>query len=353
MYRRVYGLKLTILHKAIPVLAACSVLMTACSGETENGAGAAAPANSPSAAAQPGATAPGSSAKPSDLPSASPSVQPAVSGSAPAVSPGHTAGSSAMASPSPSPSPTAAPAAAAKPAAKPVPAAGDSSTKALSWYYMKKKPGEVPGFPNELKQLKPNQKAAWVGTGKKVYLTFDTGGPLGESDKLLQILKDNEVKAAFFLVGYNVKQYKDFTKKVAEEGHLIGNHTMTHKDLTTLSDDEVKKELNDFAKLIEEVTGKPVAPLFRFPYGKYSMHLLDLVSEMGYTSAFWSTAMRDWEPRAGGAEDAYNDIMKGLHDGNVILMHQGSKENIEALDRIIKDIKKAGYEFASLEELMQ
>jgi peptidoglycan-N-acetylmuramic acid deacetylase len=217
---------------------------------------------------------------------------------------------------------------------------------------MKKKKGEVPGFPNEMKQLKPNQKAAWVGTGKKVYLTFDTGGPLGESDKLLQILKDNDVKATFFLVGYNVKQFKEFTKKVSDAGHLIGNHTMTHKDLTTLSDDEVKKELNDFSKLIQDVTGKPVAPLFRFPYGTYSMHLLDLVSEMGYTSVFWSTAMRDWEPRE-NPEDPYNDIMNGLHDGNIILMHQGSKENIEVLDRIIKDVKKAGYKFGSLEELMK
>ncbi|MDF2922919.1 MAG: xylanase/chitin deacetylase [Paenibacillaceae bacterium] len=218
---------------------------------------------------------------------------------------------------------------------------------------MKKKDGQVPGFPGEVKQLAANQKAVWVGSGKKVYLTFDTGGPIGESDKLLSILKDNEVKVTFFLVGYNVKQYKDFAKKVSEEGHLIGNHTMTHKDMTKLSDEEVKQELEDFASLIKEVTGKPPAPLFRFPYGAYSMHLLDMVSEMGYTSVFWSTAMRDWEPRAGGAEDPYNDIMNGLHEGNIILMHQGSQENIEALDRIIKDVKKAGYEFASLEELVK
>lgn len=218
---------------------------------------------------------------------------------------------------------------------------------------MKKKNGEVPGFPPEMKKLAPNQKVAYVGTGKKVYLTFDTGGPLGESDKLLQVLKDNGVQAAFFLVGYNVKQFKDFTRKVSEAGHLIGNHTMSHKDMTTLSDDQVKKEIHDFAKLIEDVTGKPPAPVFRFPYGTYSMHLLDMVSEMGYTSVFWSTAMRDWEPRANGAEDPYNDIMNGLHDGNVILMHQGSQENIEALDRIIKDVKKAGYEFGSLTELMK
>lgn len=342
-------MKLSMLKASIPVLTLCSVLLAACSGSPAAGRlvapQSAAATASPSAAQ---AATPGLQSAPSPSPVLSPEASPAASassGSIPSVSPSGT--------PSASPSPAAKPAESLKPAEKPVPASGSSGRKELSWYYTKKKTGEVPGFPNEMKQLKANQKAAWVGTGKKVYLTFDTGGPLGESDKLLQILKDNGVKATFFLVGYNVKQYKDFARKVSEEGHLIGNHTMTHKDLTTLGDEEVKKELNGFAKLIEDVTGKPVAPLFRFPYGKYSMHLLDLVSEMGYTSVFWSTAMRDWEPRAGGADEAYNDIMKGLHDGNVILMHQGSKENIEALDRIIKDVKKAGYEFASLEELMK
>jgi peptidoglycan-N-acetylmuramic acid deacetylase len=332
-------LKLTIMKISIPILAACSVMLSGCSDGGDN-----------SAETRPPETAAAVKASPGQSVKASPAVQASPSAAAtPAASPGTSV------NPSISPSITASvsPALTPKPTVKPVPASGDSSRNELSWYYMKKKSGEVPGFPNELKQLKPNQKAAWVGAGKKIYLTFDTGGPLGESDKLLQILKDNDVKAAFFLVGYNVKQYKDFTKKVAEDGHLIGNHTMSHKDMTTLSDEEVKKELHDFSKLIQDVTGKPVAPLFRFPYGKYSMHLLDLVSEMGYTSVFWSTAMRDWEPRAGGAEDAYKDIMKGLHDGNVILMHQGSKENIEALDRIIKDVKKAGYEFASLEDLMK
>lgn len=305
----------------------------------------------PLAAGGPASAAP--SVSPSSSPIASPATKPETSASpsaspAPSAAPTTPPSIAPASSPKPKEKPAPAASAASKPAAKP---SSEASNKAYSWYYMKKQKGEVPRFPNETKQLKPEQKMVWVGTGKKVYLTFDTGGPLGESDKLLQILQDNDVKATFFLVGYNVKEHRDFTKKVADAGHTIGNHTMTHKDMTELSDETVKKELNDFAALIQEVTGKPVAPLFRFPYGKYSMHLLDLVSDMGYTSAFWSTAMRDWEPRKGGAEEPYNDIMNNLHDGNVILMHQGSKENIEALDKIIKAIKQEGYEFASLTEL--
>lgn len=331
----------------VPIAAvlALSAALSACSGpedapaqdrprSAEGGAFTAAPAVGVSPSMGPSAAA-GSEPQPTPLPMPSPSLLPSLS---PAVS--SSPAKSAEKAAATVPAKTAAP-----------PAAAEASRKALSWYYMKKKKGEVPGFPGETKQFAPDRKAVWAGAGKKVYLTFDTGGPLGESDKLLQILRDNGVKATFFLVGYNVKEHQDFTRKVAGEGHVIGNHTMTHKDLTELSDEAVKKELDDFAKLIQDVTGKPPAPLFRFPYGKYSLHLLDLVTDMGYTSCFWSTAMRDWEPRPGGADEPYNDIMNNLHDGNVILMHQGSKENIEALDKIIKAIKNEGYEFATLNEL--
>jgi peptidoglycan-N-acetylmuramic acid deacetylase len=228
--------------------------------------------------------------------------------------------------------------------------AGIGDDKALSWYYMKKKKGEVPNFPAETKQFKPEQKAVWVGTGKKVYLTFDTGGPLGDTAKLLNTLKDNDVKASFFLAGYNVKAHPDFLKQLVADGHTVANHTMSHKDMTTLTDDQVKKEINDYETMYKKITGQPLGKYFRFPYGKYSKHLLDVVSNMGYTSFFWSTAMHDWDPRKNGADDSYKDVIAGLHDGNIILMHQGSEDNINALDRIIKEIKKEGYEFGTVSD---
>ncbi len=309
--------------------------------------------------AAPGTTSAASVAPSAPVVSASPAASASIAATASPVPTPTAAPSASPSAEAASPSPSAAvtqapsPSAAAKPAVSAPAVKPGKDTKAYSWYYMKKKDHQVPGFPGEVKDLSPNKKAVWVGTGKTVYLTFDTGGPMGESDKLLQILKDNDVKVTFFLVGYNVKAYPDFAKKVVEEGHTIGNHTMTHKDMTEISEVAAMKEIDDFAALIKETTGKPVAQVFRFPYGKYSMRLLDLVSEKGYTSVFWSTAMRDWEPRAGGAEEPYNDIMNGLHEGNIILMHQGSEENIEALDRIIKDVKKEGYSFGTLDELMQ
>ncbi|TVY06684.1 polysaccharide deacetylase family protein [Paenibacillus cremeus] len=223
--------------------------------------------------------------------------------------------------------------------------------KALSWYYMKKPKGQVPNFPPETKNFSSDMKALWVGTGKKVYLTIDTGGPMGDTDTLVKALRDNHAKANFFIAGYNVKKDPDFVRTLVADGHLVANHTMTHTDMNLQTDDQIRKEIQDYEKLYKDVTGKDIEPYFRFPYGRYNTHILKLVSDMGYTSVFWSTAMVDWEPRKNGAEDPYNDIMNNLHDGNIILMHQGSPENIVALDRIIKAVRKAGYEFALMSDI--
>ncbi len=125
------------------------------------------------------------------------------------------------------------------------------------------------------------------------------------------------------------------------------------KTFPETTDDQVKQEVTDFEKLYKGITGQDSPKYFRFPYGTYSPHLLTLLTDLGYTSYFWSTAMKDWEPRKNGADDAYNDIIGNLHDGNVILMHQASKENIEAMDRILKQIKSEGNEFGTLAELQK
>ncbi|MFD0698646.1 polysaccharide deacetylase family protein [Paenibacillus sp. GCM10027628] len=238
-------------------------------------------------------------------------------------------------------------AASSKPAWQP----GTGDRTPFSWYYMKKKTGQVPDFPKETKSFTADQKAVWVGSGKKVYLTIDAGGPLIEVDLMLKSLKDNGVKANFFISGNNIKKNPEYLKRLLADGHFIANHTMTHQDFNKMTDEQIKKEITDFEDMYRQMTGKEVEKYFRFPFGSYNMHNLSLVSSMGYTSVFWSTAMRDWEPRKNGAEDPYNDIMNNLHEGNVILMHQGSKENMEALDRICKEIKKKGYEFALVNEL--
>ncbi|MGX4584317.1 delta-lactam-biosynthetic de-N-acetylase [Paenibacillus chitinolyticus] len=339
---------------ASAVLLLSGILAAGCAGNSNvsnSGSPVQSPAATAGASASPSAApspapekTPAGSAKPSASPSAS-----AAPGASPAPSSAVKASPSAAPSAAPSAKPSASPGA-AKPSAQPKGESG-ASRQALSWYYMKKPKGQVPDFPKETKSFTAKEKAVWVGQGKNVYLTIDNGGPMGDTAKLLKTLKENNVKANFFISGNNVKAHPDFIKQLAADGHLVANHTMTHKDMNTLSDEQVRKEITDFEKLYKSITGQDVVKYFRFPYGKYSTHLLDLTSDMGYTSVFWSTAMRDWEPRANGAEDPYNDIMNNLHPGNIILMHQGSKENMEALDRILKDVKKAGYSFGLVSEI--
>jgi peptidoglycan-N-acetylmuramic acid deacetylase len=232
-----------------------------------------------------------------------------------------------------------------------VPKPVSSDLKTLSWYYMKQGKGKVPNFPADTKQMKNSHKTFWVGTGKKVYLTFDNGGPMGDMDKMLKVLKDNDVKASYFIAGYNMKAHPDYIRRLVEDGHFVANHSMSHKDFTKMTDEQVRKEITDFEALYREITGQEIGKVFRFPYGNYNLHLLHVVSSMGYSSAFWSTAMKDWEPRENGWKDAYNDIMNNLHEGNIVLLHQASQENMDALDEVIKAIKKEGYEFGTVDEI--
>lgn len=335
---------------AIAATLTAGALLGGCAQDTP--AALQAPAHATAAAPQQAAApAPAATAHAAEKPAAA-AAQPAAAAKAAAAQPA-----------APAPAPEAQAGSAAKPAGAPQAQAPSAAGKAqpaaakpqdreaLSWYYMKKGAGKVPDFPKETRTFPSEQKAVWVGTGKKVYLTFDTGGPMGDTELLLKSLKDNKVHASFFIAGYNLKKDPAFLKRLVADGHLVANHTMTHRDFNLLSDDDIRKEITDFEKLYKDITGQNVVKWFRFPYGRYNRHVLSLVSDMGYTSVFWSTAMKDWEPRKNGADDAYNDIMANLHDGNVILMHQGSKENIEALDKIIKGIKDKGYEFDTVDHL--
>jgi peptidoglycan-N-acetylmuramic acid deacetylase len=316
----------------IAAAAGLAVLMAAPAGCTSGPE----PAYTPAASAAP-------SLKPSDaVPSPSVSLPPSPIPASPTPVPSPSSEARTSAKPSPTAAAT----------AKPAPGGtAANERKALSWYYMRKGEGKVPGFPSDIRLYKPEHKVIYVGTGKKVYLTIDNGGAMGDYNRWLDILKEHDVKANFFIAGYNLKKAPDFLKRLVEEGHLVANHTMTHKDFTTLSDDQVREEIEEYAKLYKEMTGQEIQPYFRFPYGKYSLKLLDIVSEMGYTSVFWSTAMRDWEPRKNGWKDAHADILNNLHDGNVILMHQASEDNLEALDAIIRDVKERGYEFGLVSEI--
>ena len=183
---------------------------------------------------------------------------------------------------------------------------------------------------------------------KTLYLTFDEGYENGYTQKILDVLRDNQVPAAFFVTGPYIKKEQDLIKRMTDEGHIVGNHTVNHPSMPDVPDEKIKSELNDLAESYRELTGKEMK-FFRPPMGEFSERTLKLTQEMGYTNVFWSFAYKDWETKnQKGTGYAYNQIMDGVHDGAILLLHAVSKDNAEILDKVIKDLKAQGYTFKSL-----
>ena len=197
--------------------------------------------------------------------------------------------------------------------------------------------------------------AVYLGdTAEKVlYLTFDAGYENGCTAKILDTLKAHNVPAAFFLVGNYMEKNADLTQRMVEEGHIVGNHTMHHPDMSKLSDKEVfSKELTDLENLFKDVTGKELPKFYRPPQGTYSEENLKLAKELGYKTVFWSLAYVDWQnDRQPSAEYAFEKLLPRTHNGAVVLLHATSATNAQILDELLTKWKDMGYRFASLDEL--
>lgn len=192
-----------------------------------------------------------------------------------------------------------------------------------------------------------------VNTNEKVmYLTFDEGYEYGYTETILDILKENNVQAVFFVTLPYIRENKDLVIRMKEEGHLIGNHSDTHRSFPELSDEEVIQELRKTAKYFKEETGYEMDPFFRPPMGEYSERTLHLAREEGYRTIFWSIAYMDWDVNnQPGKEFVYNHFMENNHPGAIPLVHAVSSSNAEALDDVLKAMIKGGYRFGSLYEI--
>lgn len=186
---------------------------------------------------------------------------------------------------------------------------------------------------------------------RALYLTFDEGYENGYTSKILDILKENEVTAAFFVTGPYIKKQPELIKRMVNEGHTVGNHTVNHPSMPDVkSAEKLKNEINGLADSFTELTGEEMR-YFRPPMGEYSERTLSLTQDMGYTSVFWSFAYKDWDVKnQRGTDYAYSQIMDGVHDGAILLLHAVSENNADILDKVIKDLKTAGYRFKSLDE---
>ncbi|MDD3347739.1 delta-lactam-biosynthetic de-N-acetylase [Oscillibacter sp.] len=191
-------------------------------------------------------------------------------------------------------------------------------------------------------------------TGKKViYLTFDCGYENGYTEKILDTLKKHNAPAAFFVVGNMIKTAPDIIRRMAAEGHIVGNHTYHHPDMSAISDQAAfKKELDDLSALYQETTGQPLPMFYRPPQGKYSTENLKQAQALGYKTVFWSLAYVDWyvdnQPTP---EQAYGKLLPRIHSGAIVLLHSTSKTNADILDELLTKWEAMGYTFASLTEL--
>lgn len=186
---------------------------------------------------------------------------------------------------------------------------------------------------------------------KNIYLTFDSGYENGNTPKILDVLKKEKVSATFFVTGHFLESQKKLSKRIVKEGHNIGNHSWSHPDFTTVSAVKIQEELEKVKVRTRELTGQKEMKYLRPPRGIFSERTLQITKEAGYTHVFWSLAYVDWNVKQQkGWQYAYNNIMRQIHPGAILLLHTISKDNADALEKVIQDLKNRGYHFKSLND---
>ena len=210
---------------------------------------------------------------------------------------------------------------------------------------------------NAPKQALAKYDAVYLGDEdqKRIYLTFDAGYENGATEKILDALARHHAPAAFFLVGNYLEQNPALVQRMVREGHIVGNHTWHHYDMSGIADPAAfAKELEDVAAKYEEITGEPMQKYYRPPQGIYSEENLRRAKALGYRTVFWSLAYVDWNNDAQPTrEEAFAKLLPRIHNGAVVLLHSTSKTNGEILDELLTKWEAAGYEFGTLDELFE
>lgn len=232
----------------------------------------------------------------------------------------------------------------------------------VSWYCVRKKDHVQPELPSELSFTRDydvywidESNSSFDSNSKVIYLTFDAGYENGNVEKIIDVLKDENVRASFFILDNMILKNEDLVKRMINEGHTVANHTLKHKDMTRMNSiEEVAKELGELETLYEGVYGMKMPKLYRPPEGKLSEKSLKWANELGYKAVMWSFAYADWDNgKQPSREYAMKKIMDNLHNGEVMLLHPTSATNAQIMRDLIKELKGMGYRFATVEELCQ
>ena len=231
---------------------------------------------------------------------------------------------------------------------------GGKAVAVGSWGLSFQTEGETP-VASASQTVLSQYNAAFVGNTEEpvLYLTFDAGYENGCTAQILDVLKDHQVPAAFFLVGNYLQRNPDLVSRMVDEGHIVGNHTWSHPDMSKIKDrDAFARELKQVEDLYREITGQDMPNYYRPPQGIYSVENLEMARDLGYRTVFWSLAYVDWNNDAQPTpEQAFSKLLPRTHNGAVVLLHSTSKTNAAILDELLTRWEQQGYRFASLDEL--
>ena len=229
------------------------------------------------------------------------------------------------------------------------------------WYCKRTKDHSQPKLDGYLSDAEKYDGLIWIDKyhndfsdkEKMIYLTFDAGYENGNIEKILDILKEENVKATFFILENLIKTNKDLVQRMIDEGHLIGNHTSKHKDMSKVADIEIfRRELESLENLYEDNFSVKMSKYYRPPEGKFSLQNLEWGRSLGYKTVMWSFAYADWDNNNQMSEEkAIDKIMQNLHNGEVMLLHPTSSTNVKIMKNLIKELKNQGYEFGRVDEI--
>lgn len=233
-----------------------------------------------------------------------------------------------------------------------------AESAAYSWYCVHRSDHMQPmisdelSFCEELDGYYIDRKHGDGSAEKVVYLTFDAGYENGNIEKILDVMADEEVNGAFFILGNLLKKNPELVKRMFDEGHLVCNHTYNHRKMVGVDKDTFVEELKRLENECESVTGHSIDKYYRPPEGRFDRASLQYARELGYKTVFWSFAYEDWDNnRQMPVEKAKKKILDNIHNGEVMLLHPTSQTNADVLRDIIRELRKDGYRFGTLDEL--
>ncbi|MBE6645149.1 MAG: delta-lactam-biosynthetic de-N-acetylase [Ruminococcaceae bacterium] len=234
-----------------------------------------------------------------------------------------------------------------------------ANDEGISWY-IKRAGNKQPQLPREHSIIEKyngfylDKKLDDNSETKRIYLTFDAGYENGNIEKILNTLKEKNVPAAFFVLDHIINKNTDLVVRMANEGHLVCNHTKNHKNLSGESKEKITENVKGLEENYERITGLKMSKYFRFPEGRYSEKAISVINELGYKTIFWSFGYADWDDKnQPDAEKSKAKILENTHNGEVILLHPTSRTNAEILPSLIDEWRNMGYSFGTLDELVR